>query len=150
MIARESTWAGRVRRVRLPWLPLSILLVLGVCAAFAPLLAPHDPTSINVLDARLAPFADADHLLGTDILGRDMLSRLIFGARTTALISLVALTGALLGTLLGLVSGYKGGWLDAVIMRTADADLGFPTVLVALIIVVLWGPAPRASSWRWP
>lgn len=115
-------------------------MVLVICAAFAPLLAPHDPTSINMLESRLAPGEDSSHLLGTDVMGRDMLSRLIYGARTSMMISLVALTtGALLGTLLGLISGYKGGWLDVLIMRSADAVLGFPTILVAMIIVVLWG-----------
>jgi peptide/nickel transport system permease protein len=111
-----------------------------ICALFAPLIAPYDPTSINMLGARLAPFKDSSHILGTDLLGRDMLSRLIFGARTSMEISLVALaTGALVGSLLGLISAYKGGWLDALIMRTVDAALGFPTILVAMIIVVLWG-----------
>ncbi len=126
--------------LRLPWIPLTVLLVMVICALFAPILAPYGPTSINMLDSRLAPLKDTSHILGTDVLGRDMLSRLIYGARTSMLISLVALaTGALVGTLLGLISGYKGGWLDALIMRTVDAALGFPTILVAMIIVVLWG-----------
>ena len=78
--------------------------------------------------------------MGTDTLGRDLLSRLIYGARTTVLISLVALgTGGVVGTMLGLVSGYAGGWTDTIIMRIADAALGFPTILVALVIVVILG-----------
>jgi ABC-type glutathione transport system ATPase component len=118
-VGQLPTLAAPVRRVRGPWLPLGILLVLVVCAAFAAFLAPYDPTLINMLEARLAPGEDWIHPLGTDVLGRDMMSRLIYGARTSALISLGALaTGALLGTLVGLVSGYKGGWLDALIMRT--------------------------------
>jgi peptide/nickel transport system permease protein len=133
-------WRPQLTRLRLPWIPLTILLVMVICALFAPVLAPYDPTSINMLGSRLAPLKDTSHILGTDVLGRDMLSRLIFGARTSMEISLVALaTGALVGTLLGLISGYKGGWLDALIMRTVDAALGFPTILVAMIIVVLWG-----------
>jgi peptide/nickel transport system permease protein len=116
------------------------MAVLLVCAVFAPLLAPHDPTRINMLDSRLAPFQDSSYLLGTDIMGRDMLSRLIYGARTSTIISLVALgTGALVGTVLGLIAGYREGWLDVLIMRAADAALGFPTILVAMVIVVLLG-----------
>ena len=70
-----------------------------------------------------------------------MLSRLIYGARNAVLISLVALgSGAVLGTVLGLISGYRGGWVDALIMRAVDAAMGFPTILVALIIVVILGP----------
>jgi peptide/nickel transport system permease protein len=128
------------RRMRLPWIPISIMLVLVTCAAFAPILAPHDPTRINMLDARIAPGETLQYPLGTDIMGRDMLSRLIYGARTSVFISLIALgTGALVGTVLGLVAGYREGWLDVLIMRTADAALGFPTILVAMIIVVLLG-----------
>ena len=68
------------------------------------------------------------HPLGTDVLGRDLLARLIFGARTVMFISLVALgTGAFTGTVLGLTAGYRGGWADVAIMRAADAALGFPT-----------------------
>lgn len=130
----------KARQARLPWIPLTIVIVLVVCAAFAPLLSPHDPTEISVLDAKLAPMANPAYPLGTDILGRDMLSRLIYGARTAVFISLVALsTGAFVGTVLGLVAGFRSGWLDALISRTADAALGFPTILLALIIVTILG-----------
>jgi peptide/nickel transport system permease protein len=95
---------------------------------------------MNMLDAKLAPGDSLSHLLGTDIMGRDMLSRLIYGARTSVFISLAALgTGVLVGTMVGLISGFRGGWVDAVTMRAADAALGFPTILVAMIIVVLLG-----------
>jgi ABC-type dipeptide/oligopeptide/nickel transport system permease subunit len=130
----------RTRRLRLPWVPLIIVLTLLICAAFAPLLAPHDPTRISMLDAKLAPGENWAYPLGTDIMGRDMLSRLIYGARTTVFISVVALgAGALVGVVVGLVAGFRGGWFDAISMRTADAALGFPTILVAMIIVVLLG-----------
>lgn len=138
--ARLGELGKRIRRLRLPWIPLSIVIILIVCAAFAPLLAASDPTDISMLDRRLAPFEALSHPLGTDIMGRDMASRLIYGARTSVFISLVALgTGAFVGTVLGLVSGYRGGWVDVLIMRGADAALGFPTVLVAMIIVTLLG-----------
>ena len=125
---------------RLPWLPLIVFAVLIICAIFAPLLAPHDTEKLNILGSRIPPGDTSEHLLGTDTLGRDLLSRLIYGARTTVVISLVALgTGGVVGTLLGLVSGYAGGWTDTIIMRIADAALGFPTILVALVIVVILG-----------
>ena len=131
----------RVRSLKLPWAPIFVLAVLLVCAAFAPLLAPYNPRPLNLPDAQIQPFNTLDHPLGTDMMGRDMLSRLIFGARTSLFISLVALaTGALIGALLGLISGYKGGWVDVVIMRFADATLGFPSILVAMVIVVFLGP----------
>ena len=135
-----GTLRGAIRRARgarLPWLPLIITAIIFICAAFAPLLAPHD-TGINLLNNRVPPAQDWSHPLGTDIMGRDMLSRLIFGARTAVVISLVALfTGGVVGTVLGVITGYKGGWLDAIVMRVAESTLGFPTILVAMIIVVV-------------
>ena len=117
-----------------------VLVGLMVCAVFAPLLSPHDPTDIDPVNGRLAPWKTLEFPLGTDVLGQDMLSRLIYGARTSVSISLIALgMGALIGTVLGVVSGYRGGWVDAAIMRIVDAFLGFPTILVALVIVVTLG-----------
>ena len=130
----------QLREYRLPWLPIIVFAVVLVCAVFAPLLAPHDTDKLNILGSKIPPGETSEHLLGTDTLGRDLLSRLIYGARTTVLISLVALgTGGVVGTLLGLVSGYAGGWTDTLIMRLTDAALGFPTILVALVIVVILG-----------
>jgi peptide/nickel transport system permease protein len=130
----------RVRSLRLPWTSVMIVTLLLVCAALAPLLAPHDPTLISMLDAKIGPGETLQYPLGTDIMGRDMLSRLIYGARTSVFISLVALgTGALVGTLIGLVAGFRTGWFDTLAMRAADAALGFPTILVAMVIVVLLG-----------
>ena len=135
-----ADWHGRVRRLKLPWVAIFILTVMLVCAGFAPWLAPHDPTDKDILNNRIAPGVTLEYPLGTDVLGRDILSRLIYGARTTVFISLVALgTGAAVGTVLGLMSGYLGGWTDAIIMRVADAAMGFPTILVAMVIVVILG-----------
>ena len=132
--------AGKIRRARLPWIPIIIMLVVVICAVFAPLLAPHDPTDIDMPNRKLAPGEDWAFPLGTDRLGRDMLSRLIYGARTSAFISLVALgAGAVIGTALGLISGYAGRWVDTVIMRATDAAMGFPTILAAMIIVTILG-----------
>jgi peptide/nickel transport system permease protein len=141
----QQSWRQRVSEKRLPWIPIAVLLVLIICAAFAHWLAPHDPTSLNVVNSKLAPFESSAHPLGTDVLGRDMLSRLIYGARTTVQISVIALAlGAIIGTVIGLVSGYWGGWTDAVLMRVTDAALGFPTILLALVVVVIMNPGPPA------
>ena len=138
--SRVLRLATSLRRARLPWIPMSILLLILVCAAFAEFIAPHDPEKINVLDKHIAPGESSSYLLGTDSLGRDILSRLIHGARTTVIISFVSLlAGAAVGTVLGLISGYWGGWVDALIMRLVDAALGFPTVLLAMVIVVFLG-----------
>jgi peptide/nickel transport system permease protein len=143
LVVKEVWWWRAYQRtinLRLPWISVSIVTVLLVCAAFAPLLAPHDPTLISMLDAKIAPGEDMKYLLGTDIMGRDMLSRLIYGARTSVFISLVALgTGAFVGTVIGLTAGFRTGWFDTLSMRAADAALGFPTILVAMVIVVLLG-----------
>ena len=140
-----QSWRQRLAEKRLPWIPIAVLLVLIICAAFAHWLAPHDPTSLNVANSKLAPFESSAHPLGTDVLGRDMLSRLIYGARTTVQISVIALAlGAIIGTVIGLVSGYWGGWTDAVLMRVTDAALGFPTILLALVVVVIMNPGPPA------
>jgi len=140
---RETWWRDTYRQtmnLRLPWVPVLIVATVLICAAFSPLVAPHDPTLISMLDGKLAPGENLRYPLGTDIMGRDMLSRLIYGARTTVFISLAALgTGALVGTMVGLVAGFRGGWFDSVSMRAADAALGFPTILVAMVIVVLLG-----------
>ena len=141
----QQSWRQRLAEKRLPWIPIAVLLVLLACAAFANWLAPHDPTSLNVINSKLAPFESSEHPLGTDVLGRDMLSRLIYGARTTVQISVIALAlGAVIGTVIGLVSGYWGGWADALLMRITDAALGFPTILLALVVVVIMNPGPPA------
>lgn len=148
-LAKSRTdWLGNIRKVRrmkLPWIPIVIMGVLFICAVFAPLLAPHDPSEIDLLNSRVAPGEDWSYPLGTDIMGRDMLSRMIYGAQTAAKISLLALVvGMVVGTFLGLWAGYKGGWLDTTIMRFADAALGFPTILAALIVVVILGSGIEA------
>ena len=141
----QLSWRQRIAEKRLPWLPIAVLAMLLICAAFAHWLAPHDPTSLNVINSKLAPFEDMAHPLGTDVLGRDMLSRLVYGARTTVQISVIALAlGSVIGTVVGLVSGYWGGWADALLMRITDAALGFPTILLALVVVVIMNPGPMA------
>ena len=130
------------RELRLPWIPIVVLVLLVTSAVFAPLIAPHDPELLNKRDREVPPFETTKFLLGTDKSGKDILSRLIYGARTSVFISLVALgTGAVVGTAIGVMSGYFGGRTDIVLMRLVDAVLGFPTVLLALIIVAIAGGA---------
>ena len=134
--------ARKAKELKLPWIPIAILTLLVVCAIFAPLLAPHNPGQLNKRDREVPPFQNSRYWLGTDKSGKDILSRLVYGARTSVFISLVALgTGALIGSSLGVMSGYYGGRTDIVIMRFVDAVLGFPTVLLALIIVAIAGGA---------
>ena len=132
--------AQRVKDARLPWIPIAILLIIVFCAAFANLVAPHDPRSNDVRNKLQPPFASSEHILGTDRLGKDMLSRLIFGARTMLQVTAPSMVVAILaGTIVGLVSGYSGRWADSVLMRITDAVLGFPSILVALLIVTYLG-----------
>lgn len=140
-------WRRPRRGARIPVVPLTIVGVLLFCAVFANIISPHHPRGADetqrerVLKTLMPPFQSWDNPLGTDRMGRDILSRLIHGARTSAIISLIALgSGVAVGTVLGLVAGYRGGWVDAVIMRLVDAALAFPLILVALLIVVVLGP----------
>jgi peptide/nickel transport system permease protein len=131
---------GPPRSRRLPWIPLSLLTVMLLSAVFAGVLTPYDPTHLSLSNRGLGPFETLVHPLGTDILGRDVLSRMLFGARNTVLISFSSLAiGGVIGTLIGLVAGYSGGWVDTLLMRVVDAFLGFPTVLVAMVVVVMLG-----------
>jgi peptide/nickel transport system permease protein len=133
----------RIRKARPPLIPTIIIGLMLVSAAFAPLLAPHNPEAIDVLRARQPPGTSLEFPLGTDTLGRDMLTRLIYGSRTAAFMIIVALGfGALIGTILGLISGYAGGWVDVLIMRVVDGVMGFPSILIALILVVILGKGP--------
>ena len=118
----------------------SLVLAVLLAAIFAPLLAPYDPAHQDLL-ATLAPAAwqhggSTAHLLGTDSLGRDVLSRLIYGARAAMLVAVAAATGAaLIGSLLALAGGYLGGWADWLIGRAVDVWMSFPPVILSLILM---------------
>jgi peptide/nickel transport system permease protein len=132
---------------RYPLVPLAILMLLLVIpAVLAPLVAPHDPLKGSLSNRLKAPAwqegGTFEYPLGTDKLGRDILSRIIYGARVSLLVSLVAiLVGGALGTALGLISGYFGRWVDSVIMRLVDISLSLPTILLALVLVAAVGPS---------
>jgi peptide/nickel transport system permease protein len=136
-----------IRVKRYPALPLAILIfLLLIPAIFASQVAPHDPLK-GSLSKRLKPPAwmqggSMEYPLGTDKLGRDILSRIIYGARISLMISLVAIfVGGSVGTTLGLMAGYFGGKLDALIMRLVDISLSLPTILLALVLVAAVGPS---------
>ena len=136
------------RRERLRLLRRSPTFVLGsvlvgvwvVCAIFGTLIAPHDPSADDVLNKLAAP--SADHLFGSDRLGRDVLSRVIVGAREILITApLATILGTVVGTAIGLVTGYYRGLVDEVIMRVIDAMLAVPVIVLALLAIVALGPS---------
>jgi peptide/nickel transport system permease protein len=126
-------------------LPVLILAGFAFMAIFAGVLAPHDP-EVGTLAARFRPPAwevggSTEHLLGTDHLGRDVLSRLIFGARVSMVVGFTAvIVAGAIGTALGIVSGYLGGWVDQVIMRITDTWLALPALTFAIFLAAIVGP----------
>lgn len=120
---------------------LTILILVVLAALLAPVLAPYDPNEQDLIATLLPPFwvegADAAHLLGTDSLGRDTLSRLLYGARVAMVVAVCATAGAtLLGAVLAHAAGYCGGWVDWLIGRVIDVWLSFPPVVLSLILMV--------------
>jgi len=121
-----------------------IVLFVLLSALFAPLIAPHDPNAQDLLNTLLPPAwmegGNPEFLLGTDGLGQDTLSRLIYGARVAMIVAFLAALGAmLLGTVLALIAGYFGGWIDWVISRVVDLWMSFPPVILSLILIVGFG-----------
>ena len=139
MRSLTSFFAGRPMPsliVILAWVTLIVFVVVGV---LAPLIAPYEPTA-QVLLARLKPPGTEGYLLGTDQLGRDVLSRLIYGARISLAIGFVVMVlTAVLGVAIGLISGYVGGKVDTIIMRIVDMWLAFPFLLLAIAMVAVLG-----------
>ena len=116
----------------------SILLLVVLLAVFAPLLAPYDPYQVGVTDALIKP--DSSHWLGSDALGRDTMSRLIYGSRTALMVGFLTVgIASIVGVTLGLIAGYFGGFLYSVIMRCIDAVMCFPMLLMALIMAAVLG-----------
>lgn len=120
-----------------------IVLLLTLCAIFGPMLAPYDPLKLNLRAVLKAP--SAGYLFGTDEFGRDVLSRLLNGARTTAWIALATVTIAVsLGLLFGIVAGFLRGWTDRILMILNDSLLAFPGLLLALFIMAISGASREA------
>jgi peptide/nickel transport system permease protein len=126
--------------------PILILLVLAFLAVFAEFVAPHNP-EVGTLSLRFRPPAwvtggTTEYLLGTDHIGRDVLSRLIFGARVSMLVGFLAvLFAGFVGTVLGILAGYMGGWVDQLIMRVTDAWLALPALMFAIFLAAIVGPS---------
>ncbi len=142
-VLRELRAAWRFSR-RWPTLPLLILVSLTFSGVFAGPLAPHDERAGGIRDRHIPPVWSADgstnHILGTDHAGRDVFSRLLFGARISLVVAGIALTsGFLVGTTMGITSGYYGGWVDEVITRLVDIWQALPFLMVALVMVLLFG-----------
>ncbi len=138
------------------WIPLIVMVAMIIAALFANWIAPHDPNQGNIRERLLTPGFSSerlnylgdtvvvpsnDYILGTDLIGRDVLSRIIYGARISLSVSLliILITGGI-GTMLGILAGYAGGRTDAIIMRIVDVALSFPGLLLAMLLAVAIGP----------
>lgn len=142
MLRRErranNAW-NKFRRNKIAMIGLFIILVMVAMAVLAPVLAPYPPNKINPAQVYLAP-GSKGHLFGTDDLGRDLLSRIMYGGRISLIVAVGATAvGAALGILLGLISGFFGGWIDTVIMRIMDGMFSFPFILMAMILITVIG-----------
>jgi peptide/nickel transport system permease protein len=151
-MAAPSTWRKELMRAwrsmvasRWALIGMIILVVAVFVAIFGPALAPFDPNRQNIMLRLVEPGGEgprgAVFLLGSDALGRDVLSRLLYGARVSLMVGFAAiLVGGTLGVIAGLASGYFGGWVDDVIMRLGDIQLAFPFILLAIMFLVVLGP----------
>ncbi len=129
---------------RFPWIPVLLLAPVVICGIAGPLLYPHDPTVVNLLAPRKPPAwlagGDPAFLLGTDHFGRDLLSRLIEGARVTLMVAVLGVVvAAVIGITAGMVAGYFGGWIDNVVMRIVDVKMSIPTILLTILIGSAFG-----------
>ena len=134
----NNAW-NKLKRNRTAVVGFFIVCVMVLLAVFAPVLAPYDPNAINpIIPYKGIGFEG--HLLGTDDLGRDILSRILYGARVSLVVAVGAtIVGATLGVLIGLLAGYFGGWLDVVFMRFMDGMFSFPFILLAMILITVLG-----------
>jgi peptide/nickel transport system permease protein len=142
-----SVTAGRRRRRHLPWFSGTVLTLFVLTGLFGPYLAPYGPNEIDLASALEPPVlfgGSWEHPLGTDDLGRDVLSRLIDGARVALMVSLaVVVIAGIVGCGIAVLAGYRGGRLDAFLMRTTDASLAFPVLLFAIVVVGVYGPSTQ-------
>ncbi|KNZ41139.1 nickel/cobalt ABC transporter permease [Acetobacterium bakii] len=150
--------AGFWKRFRADRLAMGVSVFLGLVilmAIFAPLIAPYDPTAQNIMEKFQGP--SLAHWFGTDQLGRDVFSRILFGGRVTVLVSILTMMITIfIGTILGVISGYFRGWVDDVIMRICDIMLSFPSEVLILAIVGILGTgifnivlATVIAKWAW-
>ena len=139
--AQNSAWQSMrnfARRHPLGAIGFLIVLIMSIAAVFAPLIAPHDPVLINFEKGLIPP--DGTYLLGTDHFGRDILSRIIYGSRTALFVGLIAAVGGcMVGLILGVTSAYLGGTFDLIFQRITDIWLAFPSIILALTVIVAFG-----------
>ena len=143
LLGKGRQAAAGLRRV--PLIPLAIIVIIVFTSIFAPLLTSHSTTKPSLADRLTPPVWQEggtwEHPLGTDALGRDLGTRLMFGGRVSLMVAMLTLlVGGGIGTAIGLISGYFGGRIDAVLMRSADSTLAFPIILFAILLVVAIGP----------
>ncbi|CAM4007660.1 ABC transporter permease [Bordetella tumbae] len=143
VVRGQSYWRGvakRLRRDPISMLCGGVLLLILLAIIFAPLIAPHDPFQGSMAQ-RLKPIGTPGHLLGTDELGRDMLTRLLYGGQLSWFLGITpVLLACMIGSALGILAGYAGGWVNMAIMRTTDVFYAFPSVLLAVAISGALGP----------
>lgn len=137
----------RRRPGRLPWVSGGIIVLFFFTGAVGPLIAPYDPEEIDLINSLSPPMwfgGSSKHILGTDQLGRDILTRIIYGARVSLLVALavVALAGVV-GVAVAVLAGYRGGRVDAFLMRVTDATMAFPVILLMIVIVGVYGASTR-------
>ena len=146
-VGRATT--RRRRRLRVPALTalgLAFVVMLGLVAVLAPWIAPQDPTRQSLRGRLSAPSLEGadgkSHIFGTDHLGRDVLSRVMWGSRVSLTVGFAAvLVGGIIGSVLGILAGFRGGWTDSIVMTVADAQLAFPFILLAIGIIAVLGPS---------
>jgi len=143
-VTGPSLWTRFIRNISFI-IPMTIMVLLVITAIFAPLLAPYDPIKQNMLDRRAPPAfmegGTSKHLLGTDHLGRDILSRLIYGGRVSLSVALLVIfITASVGTIMGIIAGYLGGRTEGILMRITDVAMSFPPLLIAMLLAVSVGP----------
>ena len=139
-------WSRLLFRSKTGTVGFFIVFIVFLVAIFAPVLAPHDPAAINAANMLKPPFwmegGSTANLLGTDFLGRDILSRIIYGSQVSLLVGITSVVVAgIIGVTIGLIAGYYGGFIDNLLMRVVDSFLAIPTILFALVILTIFGPS---------
>jgi peptide/nickel transport system permease protein len=138
---RPGFWK-RFTRHRVAVISLAFLVFMGIAALLTPYISPYDPYAMNLVEANLEP--SLEHPLGTDKLGRDTLTRVFVGGRVSIAVALAAVAiSSSLGTVLGLIAGFRGGWVDTVIMRITDIFMAFPLFVLLIVLVSMLGPSAR-------
>lgn len=139
-VSQRSSFWQRYMRHRLALAGLAFFVIVSFASALAPLISPYNPNKMQLADTELHP--SLSHLLGTDKLGRDEFTRLLYGGRVSIMVGLLAvLVSTTIGTVLGTISGFQGGWVDTIIMRITDIFLSFPILLLVIVLMTILKPS---------